>query len=597
MLVAPLFPNQDHTFDGHYLTSGVAIQFGDGNAPGTTVELRAFVDPDGPIDHVGDGVPVSITSIAIKYLNITQFVDVADIGTTATEYTLGNRTYSVGFQDIEPGAGQTFAVRVLGIMDDLVTIATFTQNGYNSLEVLNAGGSSFDITGIGAATPSTAPVNFTVPVVLTDADSDTDSGTSSIDVTLLSPADFNNPPTIPGGNSESYSIPENTTFVFDVNATDPDGNTLTYSIVNTAGTDFNRFTIDPTTGVLAFISAPDFESPNDVGGADNNNNYVVDIQVSDGALTATQTIDVTVTNVTVEANNDIVRTAVSGLGSTTVVPEWALLHDDTSSVGNTLDVTATGSVSDLLLANLAIIPGSVTVVNNDGDGGSFVYTASDGIETDTATVTVEIDPTLRANINDEILVGTPAAETIEGNSGNDILIGGGGADTLIGGSGDDVLVYAPGVSFITGGSHTDLNLLAQDNSGDVLSVSGTVDFTSLGDLFDDIETISMLAKDGSAGNSTITLDITDVLDLAVTAFAHPGGTDFDSRDAIRIDGTAGDVVNLGPDPGTWLLATGATGVPDGYTAYSHVTSGLIASANEDAYLLVMTGVAVNGVGT
>ena len=45
------------------------------------------------------------------------------------------------------------------------------------------------------------------------------------------------------------------------------------------------------------------------------------------------------------------------------------------------------------------------------------------------------------------------------------------------------------------------------------------------------------------------------------------------------------------------MATGATGVPDGYTAYSHVTSGLIPSANEDAYLFVMTGVAVNGVGT
>ena len=116
-------------------------------------------------------------------------------------------------------------------------------------------------------------------------------------------------------------------------------------------------------------------------------------------------------------------------------------------------------------------------------------------------------------------------------------------------------------------------------------------------MFEDIETISMLAKDGSAGNSTITLDITDVLDLAVSATAQPGGGSFDSRDAIRIDGTSGDVVNLGPDPGTWLLATGATGVPDGYTAYSHVTSGSVASANEDAYLFVMTGIAVNGVGT
>ena len=31
---SPLFPNQDHTFDGHYLTSGTAIQFGDGRCDG-----------------------------------------------------------------------------------------------------------------------------------------------------------------------------------------------------------------------------------------------------------------------------------------------------------------------------------------------------------------------------------------------------------------------------------------------------------------------------------------------------------------------------------------------------------------------------------
>ena len=105
----------------------------------------------------------------------------------------------------------------------------------------------------------------------------------------------------------------------------------------------------------------------------------------------TQSIDGTVTDVTVTATNDLVRTAVNGPGSTTVVPEWAFLHDDTSAAGKILDITVTGSVSDLSDASLGINPGSVTIVNNDVDGGSFVYTASDGIETDTATVSVEID--------------------------------------------------------------------------------------------------------------------------------------------------------------------------------------------------------------
>ena len=280
----------------------------------------------------------------------------------------------------------------------------------------------------------------------------TTDGTSQVVTITINGANDapNSPPTITGGDSEKHSIPENTTFVFNVNATDPDGDTLTYSIVNTAGTDFNKFTIDPNTGALAFISAPSFESPNDVGGKDNDNKYVVDIQVSDGVLTDTQTIEVEVTNVTVNAIDDIVRTG----SSITVVPEWAFLHNDISSAaGKILDITVTGSVSDLSDASLGINPGSVTITNNDADGGSFVYTASDGIETDTATVSVEIDVApMAGDNNDEILVGTSAAETIEGGGGNNILIGGGGADTLIGGNGEDVIVYAAGVSFITGGS-------------------------------------------------------------------------------------------------------------------------------------------------
>ena len=50
----------------------------------------------------------------------------------------------------------------------------------------------------------------------------------------------------------------------------------------------------PTTGALTFIAAPDYENPTDAGG---NNVYDVTVQVSDGTLTDTQAIAVTVTNV------------------------------------------------------------------------------------------------------------------------------------------------------------------------------------------------------------------------------------------------------------------------------------------------------------
>ena len=68
-----------------------------------------------------------------------------------------------------------------------------------------------------------------------------------------------------------------------VTASDPDsGAVLTYSIVG--GADAAKFTINASTGVLSFVSAPDFEAPTDAGA---NNVYDVQVQVSDGALTDT----------------------------------------------------------------------------------------------------------------------------------------------------------------------------------------------------------------------------------------------------------------------------------------------------------------------
>jgi len=51
------------------------------------------------------------------------------------------------------------------------------------------------------------------------------------------------------------------------------------------------FTINPSTGALDFITARDYEMPNDAG---SNNIYNVTIQASDGMLSVTQDIAVTI---------------------------------------------------------------------------------------------------------------------------------------------------------------------------------------------------------------------------------------------------------------------------------------------------------------
>jgi autotransporter-associated beta strand protein len=109
-------------------------------------------------------------------------------------------------------------------------------------------------------------------------------------LTFTNPAPVNTAPAITSGGA--FSVPENSTGVTTVTATDAEGNALTYSI--SGGSDADKFWIDSGTGILTFVSAPNFESPIDVG-ADNV--YNLTVQVADGVLAATKDIAVTVTNV------------------------------------------------------------------------------------------------------------------------------------------------------------------------------------------------------------------------------------------------------------------------------------------------------------
>ena len=98
----------------------------------------------------------------------------------------------------------------------------------------------------------------------------------------------NHAPVINGGSALSISIPENTTTVTAVTAVDPDGQPITYSI---SGVDAGKFSIIPSTGLLTFLTAPDFEA------IPLGTVYHLTAQASDGSLTATQDISVTVTRV------------------------------------------------------------------------------------------------------------------------------------------------------------------------------------------------------------------------------------------------------------------------------------------------------------
>jgi Ca2+-binding RTX toxin-like protein len=73
---------------------------------------------------------------------------------------------------------------------------------------------------------------------------------------------------------------------------DPDaGTTLAYT---KSGADAALFNVNATTGALTFITSPDFEAP---GGPTPDNAYAVTITASDGLLSVSQNVNVSVTNV------------------------------------------------------------------------------------------------------------------------------------------------------------------------------------------------------------------------------------------------------------------------------------------------------------
>lgn len=91
-------------------------------------------------------------------------------------------------------------------------------------------------------------------------------------------------------SAATASVAENVAAALTATASDPDNNPLSFSIAG--GADAARFAIT-SAGALTFAPAPNFDLPAD---ADSDNVYQVQLRVSDGSLSATQDVSITVTN-------------------------------------------------------------------------------------------------------------------------------------------------------------------------------------------------------------------------------------------------------------------------------------------------------------
>jgi len=203
----------------------------------------------------------------------------------------------------------------------------------------------------------------------------------------------NTPPVITSdgvGGTAAINVAENMTAVTTVTATDADlpAQTLTYSI--SGGADAARFTINSATGVLSFVTAPNFEAPTDAG---TNNVYDVTVRVSDGeGGTDTQAISVTVTNTNDTApvvtpgqlfvfselatNSTTVGTiAASDADGSATFSGWTITAGNNNGVFSINAATGELSIVDRTNLNFDITPSYVLSV-----------TVSDGINTSTVQI-------------------------------------------------------------------------------------------------------------------------------------------------------------------------------------------------------------------
>jgi VCBS repeat-containing protein len=155
-----------------------------------------------------------------------------------------------------------------------------------------------------------------------------------------------------GGQHAMAHVAENTTFVTTVTATDSDGTGLLYFVL---GPDRAHFTIDAASGVLTFVTPPDYEAPVDHG---RNNVYDIMVLVVGAGGADIQQLSIFVTDLN-EAPSAV--SDVYGLFEDSVldVPAPGLLANDSDSDGS--------FVTAVLVAGPT--HGSLTF---HGDG-SFVY--------------------------------------------------------------------------------------------------------------------------------------------------------------------------------------------------------------------------------
>ena len=291
-------------------------------------------------------------------------------------------------------------------------------------------------------------------------------------------------------SSSTFSASENQTFIGSVEASDVEGDDITFSI---SGTEISI----SSTGVLSFISAPDYES---------KTSYSATVTVSDGELIDTQDLIVSVLNVN---DNSPVITSGSGFSVNENVSTIGTVQ--ASDVDNdALAYSVTGS--ELQISNSGLLSFS------DSNGADFESQSSyiaevsvfDGVFTASQTIIITVN-----DINDNTPIISSSSLTPNENL---VIIG---SVSATDGDADSTL------SFSISGADTlkdDRIFLEIDSKSGEISIAsgrGVLDYETKSSY-----TINVTVSDGeNSSTSPVTIDVQNILeDLIDYTFSISDGT-------------------------------------------------------------------------
>ena len=172
----------------------------------------------------------------------------------------------------------------------------------------------------------------------------------------------------------AFSVVENQTGIGTITATDDDGDTLSFSL---SGTDASSMSINSSSGVLVFNSAPDYET---------KTSYSATVTASDGTNSTTQDITITITDIDDTAPVFTSSASFSAAENQTSIGTVTATDVDTDNASITFSISG----SELAITSGGVLTFASTPDYETKSSYSATVTASDGTNSSSQSITVNI---------------------------------------------------------------------------------------------------------------------------------------------------------------------------------------------------------------